>query len=268
MIERHPRLPPPGGRHPLTPAFTASYAIPYRRFLTGAAPRPHKETMWKLASFVKKTNSAPPQTPRLLTQHSLQPSLHRRPLLIDNAEVNRIPNAPALRHHVLAKRAFLDSPQPQNRAPRTLIQRIGLQFHAVRPQRFERMPQHQVLGFGIHRGALPRPANPRPADFHTPVQPVDVAVSRAPDGTSRRAIDCSEWQRRALRLRAQRQLDISAHIGGSAHLGRNPAPQFLVQTHRAQIGVMVERERFQPHVAAFESHRLYIHPTSNGSVSW
>jgi hypothetical protein len=268
-IERHPPKPLPGGRRPLTPSLAASYISPDRRFLTAPPPRPHKETMWKLASFVQKTNSDQPKTPRLsLTQHPLQPSLHRRPFLIDNAEINRMPNAPALRHHVLAKRALLHSSQPQNRAPRALVQRVCLQLHAVRPQRFERMPQHQVLRFGVDRSSLPQPANPRPADFDAPVQPVDVAKSRAPDSTPGCAVDHSERQRRAFRLRAQRQFDVSAHIGGRAHLGRNPAPQFLVQTHRAQIGVVIEREGFQPHVAAFQCHSFYIHPISNGSVSW
>jgi hypothetical protein len=95
-----------------------------------------------------------------------------QPLLIDNAELNRMPHPPS---SCACGTCPLHRPQPQDRPPRSLVQRIRLQFQPHRAQRLERMPQHQVLRFRIHRRALPAPPHPGPANL----QPRVYAANRA-----------------------------------------------------------------------------------------
>src|ERR1039457_3502904 len=51
-----------------------------------------------------------------------------------------------------------------------------------------------------------------------------------------------------------------SHSENRHHLARYPAPQFFVQSGLAQIRMVGERQRFQPHMTAFQCHRLYTHP--------
>src|SRR3972149_5953721 len=66
-------------------------------------------------------------------------------------------------------------------------------------------------------------------------------------------------------LGGQRLLDICPHLLRSAYPGARPAPELLVQTDLAQLGVMVGGEGLQPHVPAFEHHGVADHSGRNES---
>ncbi len=62
-------------------------------------------------------------------------------------------------------------------APRDLsLSESVLNSTRMHPQRLEGMPEHQVLGFGIHCCPLPVSSDPGPADFDTTMGSIDVAT--------------------------------------------------------------------------------------------
>ncbi len=134
----------------------------------------------------------PPQPP-------LQLRLHSRPLRINHAEIHRMPNPPARREHVIPKNPFLLRPDPQNRIPRFLIQRIRLQLHAHASQIFKRMPQQQILRLGIDRRPLPRRRNPRRSNLQSPMRLLNIHIPRAADHPPARPLDLRKRHRHAVR---------------------------------------------------------------------
>src|SRR5438876_2788853 len=131
---------------------------------------------------------------------------HRRPLRIDDAVINRVPDAAARGDHVIAEGAFLLGADPRDGLARALVQRVSLEFDADAAQRLEGVPQHQVFRLAVDSGALPRAGDPRPADLDAAVRPVDVSVARRADGPARGALDGGKRQGPARGRLAARRL--------------------------------------------------------------
>src|SRR5262245_23260228 len=98
-------------------------------------------------------------------QHLLQPRLHARPLRIDHAEPDAMPDPAGGRDDVVAERPLLLAADPQHRVTRLLVERVGLQLHPHAAERLEGVPQHQILRLSIDWRPLPRFGHPRPADL-------------------------------------------------------------------------------------------------------
>src|SRR5713226_2832768 len=78
-----------------------------------------------------------------------KPRFHRQPLGIDDAEIDRMPDAGGGADHVIAEDAFFLGAEAEDSVPRALVQRVGLEFDADAAERLEGVTQHQVLGFGV-----------------------------------------------------------------------------------------------------------------------
>src|SRR5437870_5652561 len=133
-------------------------------------------------------------------QHPLEPRLHLRPLVVEDAEAHRVPQGAALADHVLAERAFLLRSEAQDGGSRTLVQRVGLELDPDASQLLERVPQHEVLGLGVDRRSLPGAADPGPADLDAAVGLIRVAEPGAPHGAPGGVLDGGEGERTPLFL--------------------------------------------------------------------
>ena len=85
-----------------------------------------------------------------MRQTSLQLGLYLRPLVVQNAEINRIAGSPAPRQQMPPQSTFLFCADAQNRVARLLVQSIGLEFHPHALPHFKSVPQHQVFRLGIN----------------------------------------------------------------------------------------------------------------------
>src|SRR5229473_4673084 len=108
-------------------------------------------------------------------------TLHLRPLVIQNAEVHRIPHPAVPRHQVLAESSFFPGADAKDGIARALIQRISFKFDTNALPNFKSVAQHQELGFGVDRGTLPRRCNPGGTDLRPAIHSVDVHEARTAD---------------------------------------------------------------------------------------
>src|SRR5689334_5426155 len=117
----------------------------------------------------------------LRKQSGLQAGLHFGPLGVQDAEVNRMPEAASGRDHVIPERAFLTRADAEDCRARAFVERIRFQLDANAAELLEGVLQQQVFCFRVDGRSLPRGRDPRPAYLHPMVGSVDVAVARAAD---------------------------------------------------------------------------------------
>lgn len=182
----------------------------------------------------------------------LQPGLDARPLLVRNAEVNRVTDPPRRGDHVLTERALLDRPKTEDRPPRPLVERIRLEFDAVASERPEGVAEHEQLRLGVHRRPLPRPAYPRPTNLDPAVSERGVSEPSAPDDGTRRSFNSGEGEHVTASLPIERDPDVGGEVLGRADRVRSPPPEVGVEADGGQGVKMVERERFESDVLTFE----------------
>jgi len=99
---------------------------------------------------------------------------------------------------VPSESSLLHGADAADRGARGGIARIGLELDPQAIQPFECVSQQQQLGGGVHRAALPIPADKRPADFDPPVFRGNSAESGGADDLVAHGIDDRERQRLAL----------------------------------------------------------------------
>jgi len=134
-----------------------------------------------------------------------QPRLERTfdvaPLGIHDAEHDRVTQESVPAPPVFAEHALADRPQFRDRALRWFVAGVGLELNPARAELFERVTQEQVLGLPIDSGSLGTSAEPRAADFETPVRERDVMKmgdSEPAHGRAFHAISITKWDRRRL----------------------------------------------------------------------
>ena len=186
---------------------------------------------WKPASSTERCHDRCWRLTHLL----FQPGLHFRPLRVDHAEVNGIAQPPVPTQHVLSKNAFLDRADAQNRITRLLIQRVRLQLHANASQSFEGMPQHQVLRFGVHHGALPGLSQSTWSRSPRAGSPCRYSCSACTRSRARCSLHRGERQRVAVRLPLQCQPDVIQH--------------FFARSYRASESIATTPDRARPRKA-------------------
>src|SRR5687768_1354598 len=115
-----------------------------------------------------------------------------RPLLVGDAEPGRVPQAPVGHEHVVAEDALERGADPGESAARALVERIGLELHAMAPERPERVRELEELRLVVDAAPLETRGDPGPADLEMPVDPVDRQEAGAADGRAARALDRGE----------------------------------------------------------------------------
>src|SRR3990170_6655167 len=197
-------------------------------------------------------------------QQTLQMRLHRRPLVVNDAEVHRIPDASAGQNHVMAEDALLFRPNPQEGLSGSLIQRVGLELHTDAAERPEGVAQQEILRLGVHRGALPGPGVPGPADLDAPVRPIDVSVAGTADRTCGRLADHGKGERRALGLHPKCGLDVRTQAVGRRFVRLGPLQEVFVQPDLTESRMMVERKGLQANVEPRQDNRFDHHRAGHG----
>jgi len=189
----------------------------------------------------------------------LQARSNPGPLRLDNTVIHGMPDTAARGDHVVPKDTFFFGADAQNGRPRGLIQRIRLELDTDAAQLFKCMLQEQQLRLGVHRRALPSAAQPRPADLHAAVLPVDVQVPRAANHAPARFFNNGEWQRHAPALFIQGLLNRSPQVVGSAHRLGEPPPNLGIQSHLAKRLLVRRCQGVQAHGSSFQRYRLDFH---------
>jgi hypothetical protein len=180
---------------------------------------------------------------------------HRWPLgaMMLNTTVSRsVPSAGS----GVAQDSVLLGAQALDRLARAEIEEARAEFDRDAAERFERVREQQQLAFGIDRRALHTFCVPRVADLETPIRGVDVEIARRSDDIARRDLADDEHHRAKTCL----------HIEGGVEPRRGPfrrrdarvpePPELAVGGSGAHAGVVLARERLDPHVAARERHRF------------
>ncbi len=120
------------------------------------------------------------------------------------------------------------------------------------------MPQHQVLGFRIHRGTLPRRTHPRGSDLDVAIRFVDIHIARAADHAAGALLDGDEGQGGAVRLALQGEPDVSQQVLARVNGRGDPAPQIGIEADLAECVMVFERERFHADNFARESNGFNV----------
>src|SRR3546814_13871363 len=98
-----------------------------------------------------------------------------------DAEINAVAHAPGRGLHVPAEDPFLGRTDALQRAPRLVVERIGLELDAHQAQRLERVAQHQILRFSVDPRVLIPPPQPGPPYLCAPMARIERHKPRAPD---------------------------------------------------------------------------------------
>jgi hypothetical protein len=77
-----------------------------------------------------------------------------RPLVIENAVVNRITKSPGVREGMSSKNPFLHCTKSKNGVSRFFVENVGLDLDANTFPFVERVTKHQIFRFGIDVGSL------------------------------------------------------------------------------------------------------------------
>ena len=165
--------------------------------------------------------------------------------------------------HVVARDAFFGGADPRNGGARTLVQRIRLQFDTHAAELFEGVPQHEVFGFGVDGGALPRRRDPGGADLDAAVVVIDAGEARAADRLAAGELDGRKRQRGSAGLLLQGELDVEVHVlRGTNDPPRIPAPDLRIETDGTELCVVIERQRLQSDVPPAKGDRFDAHRVS------
>jgi hypothetical protein len=198
-----------------------------------------------------------------LRELRFQVALHLWPLFGDDAEDDRVAVTSAPHQHVIAQDAFLLGADARDGGARLQIRLVGLQHHAAGIHRFEGVPQHQILGFGVDGGALVRARDPRPADLHGAVLSLYVGEARATHDGVRLLIARGESDHRSRSAQLQCFFYIGAHLVAVADVDGGELPQLGIESDCTERVEMLERERLQPDVISFESDGFDAHELKN-----
>src|SRR5207248_8087928 len=135
-----------------------------------------------------------------------------------------------------------------------------LELHAHAAPALERVPEHDLLGLRVERGALELAPEPRPADLDALVLGHDAAESGRAGHAPARTMDRDERNRAAALPLLERLLEIPAQVGFVAHERAGEAPELGLEPHRAQpVPVAGEVERLEPHEAALQRGGEDVH---------
>src|SRR3977135_3302488 len=113
----------------------------------------------------------------LLAKFGLQAGFYVRPFRVYDAEIDSVPDAAACGDHVIAEGSIFAGSDAQDRSPRALIERVGLQLHANALKCFEGMAQQQIFRFRVDGAALPLPRHPCPANLQAMMNAVNIAIA-------------------------------------------------------------------------------------------
>ena len=106
-----------------------------------------------------------------------------RPLIVDDREHRDVAQpGPVGAPRVLAEDTLERGADARDGAPRALVPRVGLDLHAGRAERLERVLEQEQLGRRIDAGAMPPAAVPGVPDLDAPVGRCDVEVARRAGG--------------------------------------------------------------------------------------
>ena len=150
--------------------------------------------------------------------------------------------------HALAHAAYsLDGPLGP------LVVRVGGEADANTEERFEGVPEQQILALGVYGGTLMRRRVPSAADLNAPVfGQIVVDASHADRAGCREVNDCKVVLV-ARRLAAEPQLQNRSHVlfGGGPRVCQSAPKVVVLAGIEERLGV-AQRKRLQADVEAFE----------------
>lgn len=202
-----------------------------------------------------------------LREFGFKASFDCRPFGINDAVVDGVAKAIAMRDHVVPKNAFFLRANPQQCPARFLIQGIGLELDPNASEVFEGVSQHQILRFSIRDGSLPGLGDPGPADFKVTILFINVRESRAANDARRTLLHGGKWQGCSCPLPTKRRGNVFPHLVRSPHQRGSPAPEFGIKTNLAKLRVMFERQRFQPDMQSLKRPRHNVHSMQIGETA-
>src|SRR3546814_3091347 len=155
-----------------------------------------------------------------------------------DAEINAVAHAPGRGLHVPAEDPFLGRTDALQRAPRLVVERIGLELDAHQAQRLERVAQHQILRFSVDRRALMRRRQPGPADLGATMAMIERTKTRAADDLPACDVDLHKWQGRTRVAGRQNTIDEMANAFGRCGRIRIQRPDRRIDGDRDQRHTM------------------------------
>src|SRR5262249_51610332 len=170
---------------------------------------------------------------------------HRRPIVVDDREINVVAISAVSIKHVLTKNTFFHRAEPQNRSTRLHVLNVGLELDAPPLQNFARVPALSPSRLGIDVRARVCRSNPRPPDLQPPVLGIDLMVACRPNGLSGRQINRRKWKRSAPPLSCQRRFDERTHRARLMMRRRKPGPDRFIGARYSQIVEMSKRQRLE-----------------------
>src|ERR1700680_4390743 len=116
--------------------------------------------------------------------------------------------------------------------------------------------QHQILRFGVDRGSLPRPREPRPADLDAVICGIVVSEARASHRAARGSLDRDEGKSRSLTPQVERRFHVAAHLLWGPNHDGSEAPDLRIESDLREPRVVLDRHRLESYKASFEDNRL------------
>ena len=182
-----------------------------------------------------------------------EPRLHRRPLVVGDAEVGGVADLPVAPQHVLAEDPFERRADPEEGRPRLLVAGVGLELHPLAAEDLERVLQHEQLRLAVCASALPGTRDPGPTDLEPQVLRHDAQVTTAADRAARRALDRCERLLRSCRAVRDGRVEPRLKVGSIDRSGERPPPECLVERDLSEAIEVVARERLESNDPALKS---------------
>src|SRR6185312_11439935 len=131
----------------------------------------------------------------LIAELLLEQSPDKRPVIVDDREVNVVSVSAILIKHVFSKDSFFFRAETCNRLARFHVFHIDLQFNAAASQFFKRVPKLQEFCLGVYVRTLKLRSQPCHADLEAPMFGKDMMITRRADGAPALSINCCKHDR-------------------------------------------------------------------------
>jgi hypothetical protein len=169
--------------------------------------------------------------------------LNRGPLTIENAVHASVAQDAVARDLMLSQYPIQFRTQALDGNATLLVEKVGSEFHRDATYLFERMGQKQQLAFGVQRAALHALSIPSRADFHAPIDRIDVHKRGHADRFIGGFFDDGKWNHRTLLLELQAPVNFRSQSIRCGNCGVSQVPQLAILQGLDEIVVMGVRKR-------------------------